>query len=381
MLVFFTRHKKTVRYHESSKNDISQYHYGIVEDLLNMIGIDIINNDRELEKNNVVFIEDFFDVSIEVARKPLYQLKNSQHSIGKDTHVFLDNRSEPRNFNLSNFLYTAKYEYGIDEKNIHVITATKHHIYKDSKVNVYYFPYFSKVFLLEGDYRENVKITKKVKTKLVSSFNRRTTIQRILQVSDIIKNFNPDEYTISLGVDETSNSPKKNHHLLKVLSGNPEIEYPLIVDKEQITTEDNTQFKTEIGDSSNTIFEIVNETIPTTSDVGGTNSMHGGVYYLTEKTLRPFLNHQIPIINTTTGFTKWLHKNYGFDLFKDIIDYTKWDNLPTLEGRSEVIITEIKRFKSKYPDYNKFYHDNLFRFQLNEAILRKFDTNHCIKIN
>ena len=143
MLIFYTRDKKTIRYHETQKGDVSQHYYGIVENILNILKLDILNNDRNLKENNIVFIEDLFDQTLMVARKPFYQLEHSKQSEGKKTHVFIDNRSEPRNFNLSTFLYVAKHEYGIDEKNIHVITATQHHIPKNTKLNVYYFPNFS----------------------------------------------------------------------------------------------------------------------------------------------------------------------------------------------------------------------------------------------
>lgn len=380
MLIFYTRDKKTIRYHETQKGDVSQHYYGIVENILNILKLDILNNDRNLKENNIVFIEDLFDQTLMVARKPFYQLEHSKQSEGKKTHVFIDNRSEPRNFNLSTFLYVAKHEYGIDEKNIHVITATQHHIPKNTKLNVYYFPNFSKVFLREGGYMGNPHISVMNKTKLLTCFNRRPSLQRTIQISDIIKNFSQDEYSISLGVDETLNKPKENELLLRMYTGDPSINYPISLDKELIETSDTEQFKVNIGDASNCIFDIVNETIPTSSDTSPTNYRHGGVYYLTEKTLRPFLNHQIPILNSTVGYGKWLKTNYGFDLFEDIIDYKKWDKIPTLEGRSEMIVQEIKRFRTKHPDYNKFYRDNLFRFQLNESLVKGFDENEFKKL-
>ena len=82
-----------------------------------------------------------------------------------------------------------------------------------------------------------------------------------------------------------------------------------------------------INEDANSLLSVVNETIATGTDPNGINSENQDVYYCSEKSIRPFLNLQIPIFNSTIGYSEWFEKTYGFDLFTDIIDYRKWDKI------------------------------------------------------
>jgi hypothetical protein len=68
---------------------------------------------------------------------------------------------------------------------------------------------------------------------------------------------------------------------------------------------------------------------------------------LTEKTFKAFAWHQLPIFVANYGHIK-IVRDLGFDLFDDILDGHRYENLPP-ELYKIKIMTLLKQFLIKYP--------------------------------
>jgi hypothetical protein len=308
--------------------------------------------------NNVIYVKDQFDLDLKTIKKIFFVLN---HNDDKDlpTYIFLDNKGEPRSYQSSNFLNYVISKTNIPKDNITILTGTRTTSVNKNGYRIIFYPYdflnFFKITTDSFQLPENV-----VKTKLLSSFNRRMNSQRIVQTAKICDKFDMKELNISLGIGHDNQSQKDRdrfHCLIK-----KDLRLPIVSDLEFLETDDDRQFNVQINKDTGSLLSVVNETIATGTDPNGVNSENQDVYYCSEKSIRPFLNLQIPIFNSTIGYSEWFEKTYGFDLFTDIIDYRKWDKIFNIYERSDIISEEIMNFKNKYPNYNEFFQDNKERF-------------------
>ena len=308
--------------------------------------------------NNVIYVKDQFDLDLKTIKKIFFVLN---HNDDKDlpTYIFLDNKGEPRSYQSSNFLNYVISKTNIPKDNITILTGTRTTSVNKNGYRIIFYPYdflnFFKITTDSFQLPENV-----VKTKLLSSFNRRMNSQRIVQTAKICDKFDMKELNISLGIGHDNQSRKDRdrfHCLIK-----KDLRLPIVSDLEFLETDDDRQFNVQINKDTGSLLSVVNETIATGTDPNGVNSENHDVYYCSEKSIRPFLNLQIPIFNSTIGYSEWFEKTYGFDLFTDIIDYRKWDKIFNIYERSDIISEEIMNFKNKYPNYNEFFQDNKERF-------------------
>jgi hypothetical protein len=337
--------------------------YGLLNRITHVFGQIDMHDDI-----NVIYVKERFDGE-ESTLKTIFNMINECGDGDLPTHLFVDNRSEPRDFKSSTFFNLSIKKYGVKPENVHVLTATCTYIPKEFKSKLIFFPYDGFNFFSITKDNENFKIGSVNKTILLTSFNRRLTTQRIVQTAEIINRFNEEDYIISLGVDtEKFPEMERNHFNMWC---NKDVSLPISVDKEYVDINDVEQFKIDIGQSKNSIFDVVNETIASSGLIGQTNAMHREVYYPSEKTFRPFFNHQIPIFNSTIGYTEWFSRAYGFDMFEDVLDYRKWDNVHILKQRSDIICDELENFKNKFGDYNQFYEDHKERFAKNYVKVKK----------
>lgn len=112
--------------------------------------------------------------------------------------------------------------------------------------------------------------------------------------------------------------------------------------------------------SMNSYFEIV-----TSTDIA--NNIDGYVY-TDEKTFRPFLSFNIPIFLGEPGL-RTLLKNYGFDLFEDIIDYG--DDYDITINRINNVCNIVKSLSEKsMGDIEFIYKSNEHRLQNNFDLLK-----------
>lgn len=80
--------------------------------------------------------------------------------------------------------------------------------------------------------------------------------------------------------------------------------------------------------------------------------------YISEKTCKPFIAHQIPILVGCTGINKFL-RDVGLDMFEDIVPWQQWDQDPNDHSRIEKIADFIKHWISTgsvLNDYQKVLH-------------------------
>jgi hypothetical protein len=89
---------------------------------------------------------------------------------------------------------------------------------------------------------------------------------------------------------------------------------------------------------------------------------------ITEKTIKPFLFYQIPIIISQKDIMKSL-KNLGFDLFDDLIDL-KFDSMESPIERIELAVKEIDKLKNY--NLSDYFIKNKHRFIKNKNLVLKY---------
>lgn len=358
-----------VIYYDSSTKDVSVveknsevYIYGFKSDEVLLNILDSIGCAELMfnPDNNVIYVKDQFDLELKTIKKIFNILENHDGRV-LPTYIYLDNRNEPRSYESSNFLNYVISKTNIPASNITILTGTIINSNNKNGFRILFYP---------NDYLNFFRITtdkftlpKDVsKTKLVSSFNRRMNSQRVIQTAKLCDKFNMDEMNISLGVGYGSHEKKLRDRFHCIVK--KDIRLPILCDFEFLDVYNDNQFLVEIGNDSNCLISVVNETMSTGTDPidNLTNAENQDVYYSSEKSIRPFLNLQIPIFNSTVGYGKWFEKTYEFDLFTDIIDYRKWDDIFNIYERSNIICDEIMKFKIRYPNYNEFFNEHKQRF-------------------
>lgn len=97
--------------------------------------------------------------------------------------------------------------------------------------------------------------------------------------------------------------------------------------------------------------------------------------HITEKSFKPLAFYQIPLIIGGYRHNYYLKKEYGFDLFEDIIDLS-FDEEPDNVKRMLMIFDEIERLYNNKENIIKFYKENYNRFIKNRKIIRSIVSNY-----
>jgi hypothetical protein len=95
--------------------------------------------------------------------------------------------------------------------------------------------------------------------------------------------------------------------------------------------------------------------------------------YISEKTCKPFVARQIPIIVGSTGINQFL-SDAGLDMFSDVVPWRTWDSEPDSAVRlqkivdfteswirSGSILSDYNRLQSRVESNKKYFHSEEFR--------------------
>lgn len=88
--------------------------------------------------------------------------------------------------------------------------------------------------------------------------------------------------------------------------------------------------------------------------------------FITEKSVKPFIYQQVPIFLGTTGLVKHL-RQYGFDLFDDIVDHS-YDNELNINVRCEMIFEQLLNLRDF--DFEDYFRKNNERFFHNFTVYK-----------
>ena len=132
-------------------------------------------------------------------------------------------------------------------------------------------------------------------------------------------------------------------------------------------TDNETGYREEVFSFQNnlTVSDFENSYVNITSE----SAFYNSEIHLTEKTIKPFCFYQIPIIFGTQFHNHYLKKDYGFDLFEDIIDIS-FDSEPVSTKRLSMVANEIKRIYQNKNEFINFYKNNIDRLESNRKILQ-----------
>jgi hypothetical protein len=100
---------------------------------------------------------------------------------------------------------------------------------------------------------------------------------------------------------------------------------------------------------------------------------------MSEKSFKPFLAGQIPVIYGTSGANR-LVADMGFDMFYDIIDHNKYDNLETVQERIDGMLACIDTVSESdfaeiflsTVDRRKKNKEHLFSKDIEELLMKPF---------
>jgi hypothetical protein len=87
--------------------------------------------------------------------------------------------------------------------------------------------------------------------------------------------------------------------------------------------------------------------------------------HITEKSIKPFHFHQIPIFLSSPNHVKYFKERYDFDFFDDIIDHS-YDSEIDNKKRMHLVFNEIKRVLGNKEQIIEFYKNNQERFEKNK---------------
>jgi hypothetical protein len=112
-------------------------------------------------------------------------------------------------------------------------------------------------------------------------------------------------------------------------------------------------------------FNITTETEFDTSEI-----------HVTEKSFKPFVAYQFPLILASPNHISEIRKRYNFDWFDDIIDHS-YDSITDHRERLFAFAKEIKRINDNKEFFIDFYKNNKQRFEKNHKIAYKltYDTS------
>jgi hypothetical protein len=92
--------------------------------------------------------------------------------------------------------------------------------------------------------------------------------------------------------------------------------------------------------------------------------------HITEKSFKPFYLYQLPIFLANTHHIKTLKKEYGLDLFDDLINHS-YDDEPDGLKRLYMVYDEIKRLSQMKDVIKRYYIDNIDRIRTNRKIIKE----------
>ena len=87
--------------------------------------------------------------------------------------------------------------------------------------------------------------------------------------------------------------------------------------------------------------------------------------HITEKSIKPFHFHQIPIFLASRNHVRYFKERYDFDFFDDIVNHS-YDSEPDNKKRMELVFNEIKRVSENKESIIEFYKNNQERFEKNK---------------
>jgi hypothetical protein len=98
--------------------------------------------------------------------------------------------------------------------------------------------------------------------------------------------------------------------------------------------------------------------------------------HISEKSFKPFVTYQFPLILASPKHIKAIRKRYGFDFFDDVIDHS-YDLELNHRERLFKFVKEIKRIHENKDFFIEFYKNNKERFIKNNELSKKLthDTN------
>jgi hypothetical protein len=91
--------------------------------------------------------------------------------------------------------------------------------------------------------------------------------------------------------------------------------------------------------------------------------------HITEKSFKPFYLHQLPIFLANVNHIKTLKKEYGLDLFDDLINHS-YDDEPNNLKRLYMVYDEIKRLSAMKDVIKEYYSNNIDRIKNNREIIK-----------
>ena len=92
--------------------------------------------------------------------------------------------------------------------------------------------------------------------------------------------------------------------------------------------------------------------------------------FITEKSVKPFYNLQIPIIFGHKGIIKYF-EDLGFDMFRDIVNHN-YDEIDNIKEKSKMIADELHRL-SLIEDFHSIYNDSKQRLISNQHLLNYYN--------
>ena len=92
--------------------------------------------------------------------------------------------------------------------------------------------------------------------------------------------------------------------------------------------------------------------------------------HISEKSFKPFVTYQFPLILASPKHIKAIRKRYGFDFFDDVIDHSYDLELDHRE-RLFKFVKEIKRIRENKDFFIEFYKNNKDRFIKNNELAKK----------
>jgi hypothetical protein len=92
--------------------------------------------------------------------------------------------------------------------------------------------------------------------------------------------------------------------------------------------------------------------------------------HISEKSFKPFVTYQFPLILASPKHIKAIRKRYGFDFFDDVIDHS-YDLETDHRERLFKFVKEIKRIEENKDFFIDFYKNNKERFIKNNELAKK----------
>ena len=92
--------------------------------------------------------------------------------------------------------------------------------------------------------------------------------------------------------------------------------------------------------------------------------------HITEKSFKPFYLYQLPIFLANVNHIKTLKKEYGLDVFDDLINHS-YDNEEDNLKRLYMVYNETKRLSEIKNTITQYYFDNIDRIKKNREIIKE----------